>query len=118
MAGLAAGVALVDSEFVAVLAVDQPGVTESTVDRLRAAVDGDGAVLVDAEGHKQWLIGVWRVAALRAALPARPEGASLRAVLSPLAPAELAALPGEAQDVDTPDDLKGWAARPPTSPLS
>jgi molybdopterin-guanine dinucleotide biosynthesis protein A len=105
VAGLAAGLALVDVEFVAVLAVDQPGVTASTVDRLRNAVGEHGAVLVDAEGRLQWLIGVWRVAALRAALPADPEGASLRSVLGPLAPAAVSALPGEAQDVDTPDDL-------------
>ena len=113
VAGLAAGLALVDNDFVAVLAVDQPGVTASTIDRLRAAADGGGAVLVDADGRRQWLIGVWRVAALRAALPARPDGASLRSVLTPLAPAEVAALPGEALDVDTPEDLEGWAARPP-----
>lgn len=106
VAGLAAGLAeLADVDFVAVLAVDQPGVTASTVDRLRAAVgDAAGAVLV-ADGHLQWLAGVWRTSALRAALPAEPAGASLRSVLRPLDPVEVPARPGEADDVDTPEDL-------------
>jgi molybdopterin-guanine dinucleotide biosynthesis protein A len=101
VAGLAAGLArLADVDLVAVLAVDQPGVTASTVDRLRAAVGaGAGAVLV-ADGHLQWLAGVWR-----AAVPAEPAGASLRSVLRPLAPVEVPARPGEADDVDTPEDL-------------
>ncbi|WNV88735.1 NTP transferase domain-containing protein [Umezawaea sp. Da 62-37] len=107
VAGLAAGLAaLADVDLAVVLAVDQPGVTASTVDRLRAAVgDGAGAVLVDAGGRLQWLAGVWRVDVLRAAMPGEPEGASLRSVLRPLAPAEVTALPGEADDVDTPEDL-------------
>ncbi len=106
VAGLAAGLAaLAEVDFAAVLAVDQPGVTASTVDRLRAAIgDGAGAVLV-AGGHLQWLAGVWRTSALRAAMPAEPEGASLRSVLRPLAPVEVPARPGEADDVDTPEDL-------------
>jgi molybdopterin-guanine dinucleotide biosynthesis protein A len=106
VAGLAAGLAVVPDgvEFVAVLAVDQPGVTKSTVDRLSAAVGETGAVLVD-DGHLQWLAGVWRVDVLRRALPLEPAGVSLRSVLRPLAPVEVPALPGEAQDVDTPEDL-------------
>lgn len=105
VAGLAAGLAHVSEEFVAVLAVDQPGLTASTVDRLRLAASGGGAVLVDETGREQWLAGVWRTAALRAALPADPRGASMRSVLGPLAPTPVPALPGEARDVDTPDDL-------------
>jgi molybdopterin-guanine dinucleotide biosynthesis protein A len=106
VAGLAAGLAeLADVDFVAVLAVDQPGVTASTVDRLRAAVGtAAGAVLV-ADGHLQWLAGVWRTAVLRAAMPGEPDGASLRSVLRPLAPVEVPARSGEADDVDTPEDL-------------
>jgi len=105
VAGLAAGLAaLADVDLVAVLAVDQPGVTASTVDRLRDAVGETGAVLVD-DGHLQWLAGVWRTAVLTAAMPAETDGASLRSVLRPLAPVEVAAQPGEAYDVDTPEDL-------------
>ncbi|MEU4449111.1 molybdenum cofactor guanylyltransferase [Actinosynnema sp. NPDC050801] len=105
VAGLAAGLAHVESDLVVVLAVDQPGITRSTVDRLLAAVGDTGAVLVDDEGRSQWLIGAWRTAALRRALPADPRGASMRSVLGPLNPAAVIALPGEARDVDTPRDL-------------
>lgn len=101
---------------VAVLAVDQPGVTARTVRRLRTALadrpDAAGALLVDDTGRRQWLAGVWRVAALRAALPADPAGGSLRAVLGGLPVVEVAALPGEADDVDTPEDLRRWGSWP------
>ncbi|GAB2965298.1 molybdenum cofactor guanylyltransferase [Saccharothrix stipae] len=105
VAGLAAGLAHVEADLVVVLAVDQPGITRSTVDRLLAAVGDTGAVLVDDEGRSQWLIGAWRTAALRRALPADPRDASMRSVLGPLDPATVVALPGEARDVDTPRDL-------------
>ncbi|SFB57872.1 Molybdopterin-guanine dinucleotide biosynthesis protein A [Amycolatopsis marina] len=91
---------------VAVLAGDLLGVTASTVRRLRAALGaGDGALLVDEDGRRQWLAGVWRPVALRAALPARPSGAALRRVLGGLSIVEVPALRGETFDVDTPADL-------------
>jgi molybdopterin-guanine dinucleotide biosynthesis protein A len=108
MAALAAGIAVLPSRVkeVAVLAADLPNIGPSTVDRLRAAVgDRAGAVLVDPGGRRQWLIGVWRVAALREVLPADPAGRSLHAVLGTLPLAEVAAGPEESADVDTPDDL-------------
>ncbi|HEV2779345.1 MAG TPA: molybdenum cofactor guanylyltransferase [Actinophytocola sp.] len=109
VAGLAAGLDALPGGVteVAVLAGDLLGVRASTVDRLRAAVDAEsaGAVLVDAGGVPQWLIGVWRAGPLRAALPAEPAGRSLRAVLGALPFVEVPAEPGEAADVDTPDDL-------------
>jgi molybdopterin-guanine dinucleotide biosynthesis protein A len=108
VAALAAGLAFVpdDVEAVAVLAADLPGVRRSTVDRLVAAVGGaDGAVLVDAAGARQWLLGVWRVAPLRAALPEQPENAALRRTLGALDIVDVPAEPGEADDIDTPEDL-------------
>ncbi|GAA3886297.1 molybdenum cofactor guanylyltransferase [Saccharothrix violaceirubra] len=102
VAGLAAGLGSVRAERVVVLAVDQSGVTAATVARL-LAVDG-AAVLFD--DRPQWLIGVWPTAALRAAVPADPRGVSSRSVLGGLRPVEVAALPGEARDVDTPEDLR------------
>ena len=107
VAGLAAGLAALDlppAAAVAVLAADLAGVTASTLARLRFA--GDGAVLVDDHGREQWLIGVWRLGPLRAALPAEPAGRSLRSVLSDLDFTRVAALPGECVDVDTPADLR------------
>ncbi|MEV0677606.1 NTP transferase domain-containing protein [Actinosynnema sp. NPDC050436] len=103
-AGVAAGLRHVRADVVVVLAVDQPGVTSSTVERLLAV--GGPAVLVDEDGREQWLAGAWRTGALVAALPDDPRGASMRSVLGPLLPAPVAALPGEARDVDTPADLE------------
>lgn len=111
VAALEAGLACVpDAEFVVVLAGDLAAVTTSTVDRLRAAIGADdGAVLVDADGRLQRLIGVWRIAAVRSALPELTEGASLRAVFGGLRMVGVAAEPGESADIDAPEDLDGFA---------
>ena len=101
LAGLAAGLAKVTEDWVAVLAVDQPGLTKDTIARLREA--GRNAVLKD--DRVQWLIGYWNVAELREALPEEPRDLPLRKTLLALNPAEVSALPGEARDVDTPADL-------------
>jgi molybdopterin-guanine dinucleotide biosynthesis protein A len=119
-AGLTAGLTALPArpDEIVVLAADLAGVTAHTVARLRAALTEDGAVLCDAAGRRQWLIGVWRTAALLAALPAEPAGRSLRSVLSPLAVTEVAELPGESLDVDTPDDLTRARAGPVTGSAS
>ncbi|RAS62385.1 molybdopterin-guanine dinucleotide biosynthesis protein A [Lentzea atacamensis] len=101
LAGLAAGLREVTAERVAVLAVDQPGLTRNTIARLREA--GGNAVLKD--DRTQWLIGMWNTAELRAALPEDPRDLPLRKTLQQLNPVEVSALPGEARDVDTPADL-------------
>jgi molybdopterin-guanine dinucleotide biosynthesis protein A len=116
---------------VAVLAADLPGITASTLARLRAALltgpvvagaDGvggsgavgesgaAGAVLVDPTGHRQQLIGVWRQAALSAALARRRSwhNISVRELLSGLPVIEVPAAGGETDDIDTPDDLRRW----------
>jgi len=110
VAALVAGLAECDgAQTVVVLAADLVGVTVATVDRLRAELarqpSADGVVLVDHEGHRQWLIGAWRTAALRAALPAHPHGVALRATLAGLAVTTVPERPGESADIDTPDDL-------------
>ncbi|GAA2792592.1 molybdenum cofactor guanylyltransferase [Saccharopolyspora taberi] len=109
LAGLSAGLAALsaDVELVAVLAADHPHLTPGTVSRLLAAVGpAQGAVLVDADGVPQWLVGVWRGQALRAAMPADVRDRSVRGVLGALAPVQLPAVGAEASDVDTPDDLR------------
>ncbi|WP_236793116.1 molybdenum cofactor guanylyltransferase [Amycolatopsis sp. GM8] len=105
-AGLVAGLAVVgEPGLVAVLAGDLAAVRQSTVDRLRVAVGtGDGALLVDAEGHRQWLLGVWRTARLRAVLPAETAGVPLRQVFRALDFAVLPEIAGESADIDTPED--------------
>ncbi|GAA4534496.1 molybdenum cofactor guanylyltransferase [Amycolatopsis samaneae] len=112
VAGLMAGLAAIppDVPRVVVLAADLPGVRVSTVDRLLGALgDRAGAVLVDAAGERQWLLGAWLAGRLREALPERGEGASLRRVLGGLEIVEVLALPGEAEDIDTPGDLERYS---------
>ncbi|GGM56101.1 molybdenum cofactor guanylyltransferase [Longimycelium tulufanense] len=111
LAALVAGLAHVPPTVreVAVFAADLVAVAPSTVERLRGALrdetDADGAVLVDEHAAVQWLIGVWRTDALRAALPDRTAGHSLRAALGRITRVDVPAWPGEALDVDTPEDL-------------
>src|SRR5690606_18486860 len=73
VAATAAGLALVgqDLPLVALLAADLPLLTATAVRKLRAAAGlpgADGALFVDGAGRAQWLCGVWRTAALRAAV--------------------------------------------------
>jgi molybdopterin-guanine dinucleotide biosynthesis protein A len=122
-AGVAAGVAALQplpaGALVAVLAADLPGIDRFTVERLCSALttadpltteESDGAVLVDAAGRRQFLIGVWRADRLAAAVALRREwhGAPLHALLGPLKVLEIPGLDREAEDVDTPDDWQRW----------
>jgi molybdopterin-guanine dinucleotide biosynthesis protein A len=116
VAALAAGLAAVgDVEFVAVLAADLPFLTTADVDALRSAAatgDHDGAVLVDADGRRQWLCGVWRSGALRRRVAelGPPAGQSMRALMSGLRPHEVdrreLAGPPPWYDCDTEDDYR------------
>lgn len=117
VAAIAAGLAAlpVPAHAVVVLAADQPGVTPATITRLHAALtadpDTDGVVLVDPDGRAQWLTGIWRRAALTAALPADPADAAMRKVLGGLRVRRIPAVADEAHDVDTPADLAWWRER-------
>jgi molybdopterin-guanine dinucleotide biosynthesis protein A len=119
-AGLAARTTAADE--VVLLAADLVGVTADTVARLRAELAGNtttaGVVLKDVDGHRQWLIGGWRLPALLAALPSEPAGASLFSVLSTLDVMEVVELPGESADVDTPEDLARYSAALPEDPVA
>ncbi|WP_372984557.1 molybdenum cofactor guanylyltransferase [Microbacterium sp.] len=139
VAGIAAGLALVDTADVLVLAADLPN-AEGAVAVLRrhpplsADADGkggdddapstdgghgiDGVCLVDASGRMQWLVGRYRTDALRSAAAALPDGgrdASLRSLLARL---RISAIPAGdlATDVDTWDDLERARAAAPMPP--
>ncbi|AKV88055.1 hypothetical protein AKG07_10115 [Microbacterium sp. CGR1] len=139
VAGIAAGLALVDTADVLVLAADLPN-AEGAVALLRrhpplsADADGkigkadadstngahgiDGVCLIDASGRMQWLVGRYRTDALRSAAAALPDGgrdASLRSLLARL---RISAIPAGdlATDVDTWDDLERARAAAPMPP--
>ena len=67
VAALRAGLAEVPTDVVALLAGDLPFLTGALVAELRARLTGDGVLVVDDGGRDQYLLGVWRTAALRAA---------------------------------------------------
>jgi molybdopterin-guanine dinucleotide biosynthesis protein A len=98
-------------DLVAVLAVDMPRVSPGTFARLASAVAPgvDGAVLLDGEGRRQWLCGVYRRASLDAARPADQEaehGLPAHRLLDGLVLVEVPAVDHEADDVDTWLDLR------------
>jgi molybdopterin-guanine dinucleotide biosynthesis protein A len=108
-AGLLAGLAGFPRlpRLVVVLAVDMPLVTTATVNRLLMSVEKDGALLVDGDGRRQYLCAVYRAEALLAAAPAPEEqpGLPVRRLVGGLNLTEVPAISGEAQDVDTWEDL-------------
>jgi molybdopterin-guanine dinucleotide biosynthesis protein A len=110
VAALRAGLAEVGCDVVAVLAADLPFLTAELVTALRGALTGDGVLVVDDAGRDQLLLGLWRTAALRSALPAAGGPTSMRRVLAPLAvrrlrPAVAPGVPPPWTDCDTPADL-------------
>lgn len=91
-----------------VLAVDMPRVTPETLRRLRdAAVDHDGAFLVDATGRRQ-LAGVVDVGRLDAVRPDHEgqHNMALHRLLADLDLVDVAAEGDEARDIDTWADLR------------
>jgi molybdopterin-guanine dinucleotide biosynthesis protein A len=90
---------------VVALAVDMPMVSAATVARLLAAVEDDGAVLVDAAGREQYLCAAYSVTALLRSAGDSAHGRSMRALVDRLRLARVPAVGQEAQDLDTWADL-------------
>ena len=110
VAALKAGLAEVTTDVVAVLAGDLPFLTASLVTDLRARLTDDGVLVVDEGGRDQYLLGVWRTAALRAATAGASGPTSLRRVIAPLVitrhrPPVEPGTPPPWTDCDTPADL-------------
>ena len=111
VAALAAGLPLVRSEHVLLLAADLPHLTTATLEALTAAVStscADGVVLVDESGRQQYLCSAWRTSALLAVDLAVPR---LKDVVAQLTVDLLtvAVAPGSPRpwyDCDTPEDLE------------
>jgi len=110
VAAVRAGLADVVTDVVLVLAGDLPFLTAAVVTGLRERLTADGVLVVDDTGRDQYLLGVWRTTALRAALAASQGPTSLRRVLAPIAvrrwrPGVDPGAPPPWLDCDTPADL-------------
>jgi len=121
VAATVAGLALLDPgpTSVALLAADLPLLTSAAVADLRRALDGsaaDVACYVDGDGRRQQLCGVWRVAALRAAVDrlaaergGTVDGAPVRGLLAGAAVREVSwsgSGPPPWFDCDTDEDVR------------
>ena len=106
VAGIAAGLIELETEWVAVLAVDAPG-SAALLPQLAEAIGGaDCAVVVNAEGFDEPLCVLWRQASLLAAMAQTgtrnmPAGSLLRAA------GQVVRVPGTGaeRDFDTPAQL-------------
>lgn len=110
---LAAGLQYVPEgvPLVVVLAGDLPFLTVALTEALCEAVKGDrdGAVLIDHNGRRQWLCGVWRRAVLTERLAKAVPGSGVRGLLGGLRIAEVSWLDDDLPpwfDCDTPAALE------------
>ncbi len=112
VAAMRAGLAAVGAEadVVAVLAGDLPFLTAALVRELRERLTGDGVLVVDEAGRDQYLLGVWRTAALRSVLADARGPVPVRRVVAALSvtrhrPHRERGTPAPWTDCDTPADL-------------
>ena len=125
VAGVAAGLAVLADDpapFTLVLAADLPHAAEAVPSLLRR-FDGtaDGALAVDETGRRQFLLGVYRTAALRAQIDLHAasgplDGMPVRRLVAPFRLTELPLAPGLCGDVDTPADAERHGIRLPSPP--
>lgn len=117
-AAIAAAVDLVPAagpEWMLILAGDLPYVPQVAERLIAATASGAAdAVVFRADGHPQWLAGVYRTKSLRAAVATLGDdvlGAPVRALLGGLEIAWLTDEDGITADIDTPADLARIRAR-------
>jgi len=106
VAGIARGLQEIDTEFVAIAAVDMP-YGSSLFAQLLDSIKNDAAMPVDAEGFKQPLCGIYRRDSLLAAIEklGDPHGQSMRALCDLLVIDEVQVDARALIDIDTPADL-------------
>lgn len=129
LAGIAAGIAVVTSPWVWVLACDleypervctvlsKDHVAASTAGR--SAADADGTLLVDGSGRPQWLAANYRAAALAEAcdhIGDEVVDAPVRRALEGLKLRELQVPTALAADIDTPESLANARMRAESEP--
>jgi molybdopterin-guanine dinucleotide biosynthesis protein A len=116
VAGLAAGLRALpepDAPWVLLLAVDVPRAARAISFLEQAVADApvDGAYLV-RDGRAQWLVGLYRRAALDAALDGvETDGAPMKRLVGALHCAEVPDRAGWSDDIDTPADAARLGAR-------
>lgn len=71
----------------------------------------DGFVLTDVDGREQWVLGMYRTAAVRAAVGSTPANLSMRALFADLDLVRVAPSGTEWRDVDTWADHAAWSDR-------
>ena len=106
VAGIARGLQEIDTEFVAVAAVDMP-YGSSLFSQLLDAIQSDAVMPVDSDGHKQPLCAIYRRDSLLVALDklGNLHGQSMRALCDVLIIDEVHVKPSALIDIDTPADL-------------
>ncbi len=106
VAAIARGLQEVDTEFVAIAAVDMP-YGSALFSQLLNSISADAAMPIDAQGFKQPLCGIYRRNALVSALEklGDPHGQSMRALCDLLTINEVQVDARALIDVDTPEDL-------------
>jgi molybdopterin-guanine dinucleotide biosynthesis protein A len=106
VAGIARGLQEIDTEFVAVAAVDMP-YGSALFSQLLSSIKSDAAMPIDADGFKQPLCGIYRRVALLSAIEklGNPHGQSMRALCELLVIDEVQVDVRALVDIDTPEDL-------------
>ncbi|CAB4929912.1 unannotated protein [freshwater metagenome] len=111
VAGIAAGLPLIETEYVSVLATDMPYSAALVPLLMKDLSDEvDGAIVVDEEGFQQPFSGIYRTLVLKRVLEeiAPVSGQSMRKLLNQLHVKEVRLSADERHllvDIDTPEDL-------------
>ena len=106
VAAVAAGLVLVDTELVVILAGDMPFAATAAT-RLAATLQAtatDAAVAADPDGHANPLLAAYRTTAVKGALPHPPANVAARSLLA-VAHITVPVDEAESHDVDTPEAL-------------